>query len=234
MKIIVSPAKTMKATTIQGVSEPVFLEKKEELLCKLRQLNRDELKKLYKCSDELLDKNIDYLMNDYPLMSAIDTFDGLVFKRIYQNIEQHREYYNDHLRIVSGLYGLLKPCDRISFYRLDIGDKLGNLYEFWRHLLCDELCKDTSFILNCASLEYSSSIKPYCTIPFVTCVFKQRVNTKLVEQSTAVKMARGEMVNYCAEYKIKDLDGIKGFNRLNYIYDERLSTRVELVFIKEE
>jgi len=149
------------------------------------------------------------------------------------------EYIEKHLRILSGFYGILRPFDAIVPYRLEMGSKLKNhhvktLYEFWGSKLADKLFSESDCIVNLASEEYSKTISRYLQddIKFITCVFGEKIEEKVVEKGTLAKMARGEMVRFMAENKIEDVEDIKKFNYLNYAYAEDLSDENTYIFLK--
>ena len=159
--------------------------------------------------------------------------------------EEAFAYLQEHLRILSGFYGILKPFDGVVPYRLEMQAKMGNhrqrpslgsLYEFWGSALADALFEEDQFILNLASKEYSKCISRYLRqdIRFITCVFAEVIGDKVVEKGTLAKMARGEMVRYLAKNQVEDMEGIKGFNRLGYHFSQEYSDVDTLVFILKQ
>ena len=144
-----------------------------------------------------------------------------------------------NLRILSGFYGVLKPLDGVTPYRLEMQAKAGigankDLYEFWGASLYEEVVDDSHVIVNLASKEYSKCIEKYLKNEdrLITCVFGEIVNGKVVQKGTYAKMARGEMVRYMAENNITEVERIKSFDRLGYEYSEELSTENDFIFIK--
>ena len=247
MKIIISPAKKMKndCAYITAMSTPVFIEKSEKLKQYLQSLSYDELKKLLVCNDEITQlnygryKNMDLYHNATP---ALLSYDGIQYKYMAPDVfeESYFDYVNTHLRILSGFYGVVKPMDKVVPYRLEMQAKMKtpfckNVYDFWKDDLYKELTKDDHVILNLASDEYSKAITKYCTDKdkVISCVFGELVNDKVKEKGVYVKMARGEMVRFMAENNIEDIEAIKMFNRLNFVYNEALSTENKYVFIRE-
>lgn len=149
------------------------------------------------------------------------------------------DYISNHLKILSGFYGILKPFDGIVPYRLEMQTKLAiadkkNLYSFWENSLYKELTKDTNTILNLASKEYSKTIEKYLTKDdiFITCVFGTLIDSKIKVKATEAKMARGLMVRYLAENNITDIEKVKNFNELGFSYSKEHSKPNEFVFLK--
>ncbi len=158
---------------------------------------------------------------------------------VFQNEEL--AYLQQHLRILSGFYGLLRPLDGVTPYRLEMQGKLQglgfkSLYQFWGSKLADQLQSESSCILNLASKEYSKNITPFLKeeTRMITCVFGQMVDGKLVEKATRAKMARGEMVRYMVERKITDVEDIRSFDRLGFVYSVEKSDESTYVFIYSE
>lgn len=164
------------------------------------------------------------------------------------------EYVKNHLRILSGFYGILRPDDRVTPYRLEMQARLPvdgkkDLYDFWGSSLFEELtgkteeetepgnggkAENTPVILNLASREYSKAIEPFLTpdIRFVTCVFGVLKDGKVKIKATEAKMARGEMVRFLAENNVTDVEAVKGFSVSGYGYSPEHSEENSFVFIK--
>src|SRR5699024_10130589 len=140
-------------------------------------------------------------------------------------------YIQKHLRILSGFYGMLKPFDGVTPYRLEMQGKLqlgesNSMYDFWEDKIANELFSESRCIINLASKEYSKCITDYIDdVRFVTCVFGERKGAKVIEKGTKVKMARGEMVRFMAENQINDVEEMKNFRRLDYVFSEEFSNR---------
>jgi len=151
--------------------------------------------------------------------------------------EGQLSYVQEHLRILSGFYGVLKPMDGVTPYRLEMQAKANiggrkNLYDFWGDRLYEEVRDDSGIIINLASKEYSKCIEKYLQKEdtYITCTFCEMVNGKPVQKGTYAKMARGEMVRFMAEHQIEDVEEIKKFDRLGYVFREDLSKKSEYVF----
>ena len=147
------------------------------------------------------------------------------------------EYVQNHLRIISAFYGVLKPRDGVTPYRLEMQAKVGigetkNLYEYWGDLLYRSVIDNSRIIINLASKEYSKCIEKYLTRQdrYITITFCELSGDKLVTKGTYAKMARGEMVRFMAENRIENPEDIKKFDRLGYPFRSDLSSDAEYVF----
>jgi len=244
MKIILSPAKKMVVDTfsIEAVSLPTLMHQTEEILAYLKRKSRDELKAIWKCNDVIVQQNIERIqhMNLYEYLTpAILAYDGIAFKYMAPSIFENEQfaYIQQHLRILSAFYGVLKPMDGVKPYRLEMMAKVSihhtkNLYEYWGDRLYQEIQDASGIIINLASKEYAKCIEKYLQEKdqFITITFCEMAGNKLVTKGTYAKMARGEMVRYMAEENIEDPEDIKHFNRLGYIYRDDLSSELEYVF----
>ena len=174
---------------------------------------------------------------------AIYSFTGEVFRGIdIHTLEAEKiPVLQDRLRILSGLYGILKPLDLIQPYRLEMGTKLPvgktkNLYKFWDDTVAkslnDEL-KDGELLVNLASTEYFKVLpKKVLKVPMITPVFKDFKNGEYKTVMTFAKKARGLMVRYIIDNNIKTIDGLKNFNKESYRFSEEMSTENELLFTR--
>ena len=245
MKIIISPAKKMNVDTdsLQWRDLPVFLSRTQKLCAAMQSMSYDELKKVWKCNDSIAQLNEIRLKNmdlHTRLTPAVLAYDGIQYQYMAPGVfsEQEFSYIQEHLRILSGFYGVLKPFDGVTPYRLEMQAKLmigesKDLYSFWGSSLAESLFSETDCILNLASKEYSICVSKYLprTFRFITCVFGEEKDGKVIEKGTMCKMARGEMVRYMAENQICDPEKIKGFDRLNYRFDVAHSNDNKFVFI---
>lgn len=246
MRIIISPAKKMKVDNddFQHRHMPVFIDKTEELLDYLKGLSYEELKSLWKCSDRIAELNYSRIRNMdlyNNLTPAILSFEGIQYQYMAPGVFDYGEldYIDEHLRILSGFYGILRPFDGVTPYRLEMQAKPKNwkyksMYEFWNDDIAKNLFSESNCILNLASKEYSRCVSKYLNkdIKFINCVFGEIINGKVVEKGTLVKMARGEMVRFMAENKIVNAEDIKEFDRLGYTYRDELSNDNNYVFVK--
>jgi cytoplasmic iron level regulating protein YaaA (DUF328/UPF0246 family) len=155
--------------------------------------------------------------------------------------QQEFDYIQDHLRILSGFYGVLKPFDGVTPYRLEMQAKLKaeqskDLYSFWGRSLAEHLFAETDCIVNLASKEYSICISKYLpeNVRFITCVFGEESDGKIIEKGTLCKMARGEMVRFMAEQQISEPEQLKAFEGRNHRYSPEHSGENTFVFLKKE
>ena len=247
MKIIISPAKKMKTDTdiIEYQTTPVFLEETKELLEWLRKLSFEEAKKLWNCNEKIASQNYERIQKmdlEAQLTPAILSYEGIQYQYMAPSVFEGKEiqYIQEHLYILSGFYGVLRPLDGVTPYRLEMQAKAAvagtrNLYEFWGDAICRAVTAGDWTILNLASKEYSKCVEKYLGPGdrFVTCVFGELVDGKVRQKGTLAKMARGEMVRYLAQTGGREPEDARGFDRLGYRFREELSGPAEYVFIKE-
>lgn len=245
MRIIISPAKKMNVDTDSFPYQdlPQFLPRTEQLVRILQSMSDGELKKLWKCNDQIAALNIQRLQNmdlHNRLTPAVLAYEGIQYQYMAPGVftEQALFYVQKHLRILSGFYGILKPFDGVTSYRLEMQAKLRvgeckDLYTYWGDSLAKTLFEETDCILNLASKEYSVCVSKYLpeNVRFITCLFGEEKDGKVIEKGTMCKMARGEMVRYMAENQIEDPEQIKAFDCLNYRFDENRSNGKMFVFI---
>ena len=248
MRIILSPTKQMKREEELhfSLSEPVFIEKTKILREYLKGLPYEDLKALLNCNDKIALENYERFQEmdfNQRLTPALLSYDGIAFKYMAPQVfsQEYYDYVSEHLRILSGFYGVLKPFDGICLYRLEMQTKLKtdfcrNLYDYWGKAIYDEVIDESRLIINLASNEYAKTIKPYLSKEdiFVDVVFGEMKGNKVVEKGVYVKMARGEMVAYMASCQAKDIEAVKSFDRLGFHYYEDLSTPTKLVFVRGE
>lgn len=244
MKIILSPAKKMNMDrdTAECVGIPVFLEKTEKILGWLKSQSHEQLKALWKCNDKIAEQNFQRLENmdlRHKLTPAVLSYEGLAYQYMAPAVfeDGHLGYVQEHLRILSGFYGVLKAMDGVTPYRLEMQAKVSiddqkDLYAFWGDSLYKEVIDESRVIVNLASKEYSRCIEKYLTKEdtYITCTFCEMVNGKLAQKGTYAKMARGEMVRFMAEHQIENVEEIKKFDRLGYVFREDASNEKEYVF----
>ncbi|MBR6789262.1 MAG: peroxide stress protein YaaA [Oscillospiraceae bacterium] len=225
MRIIISPAKKMREDTdgLPWRDLPVFLPKTDILLQRLRELSAEELRKLWKCSDQIAALNIERLSRmdlRGNLTPAILAYDGIQYQYMASGVFTDREYdyLQEHLRILSGFYGILRPFDGVTPYRLEMQARLHacevkDLYGYWGSDIARELFPGAGCIINLASKEYSVCVSKYLPegIRFITCVFGEEKDGKIIEKGTLCKMARGEMVRFMAERNVTAPEQLKDF-----------------------
>lgn len=245
MRIIISPAKKMKVDTdtFPVKETPVFLEKTRILAQLMADMDYQELKILWRCNDKLARQNYDRIRCmdlTRSLTPAIIAYEGLQYQHMSPMVftDKALAYIGEHLRILSGFYGILSPFDGVVPYRLEMQAPLavegaGDLYEFWGSLLYEAVWDQDRILLNLASREYSRAIEQYLKPEdkMVTCVFGQLEGGRVKQKGTLAKMARGEMVRFLAENDISDLEGVKAFSALGYRFSKELSDEKKMVFV---
>ena len=253
MKIVVSPAKSLDFESklpTDRFTQPIFLEEAEKLNKVLAKKKTKALSELMSISDNLAQLNWERNQNfKTPFTSdnarpAVYAFNGDVYQGLdAYTIEAGKlEDLQNTLRILSGLYGILKPLDLIQPYRLEMGTslKIGrkkNLYEFWKKQLTEHLnseLQEGELFVNLASNEYFNVIdQKKLKVPVITPVFKDWKNDKLKVISFFAKKARGSMVRYILDNNAKSLQDIKGFDLDDYQYSQEHTLKEnEPVFIR--
>lgn len=253
MLIVLSPAKTLdyNPSTVQKHTEPRLLSSSQELVSFLKRKNTQEIQQLMHVSEKIADLNVARFRSfSLPFTKDNSKQAALAFKGdVYQSFEaatfseKEMDFAQQHVRILSGLYGILRPLDLMQPYRLEMGTKLKtdnfkNLYEFWDTQITELINADLSaskseILLNLASKEYFSSIQPKAlNAPVLNIHFKEDRNGKLKVISFNAKKARGRMANLIVKNSITDKEALKGLNVDNYIYNEALSTEWDWMFTK--
>ena len=246
MRILLSPAKKMKENPedllFQGL--PVFMEQTEEIMHWVQELSYESAKKLWACNDKIAEQNYDRFrsMDLYRrLTPAILSYEGIAYQYMAPSVFEYGQfdYVQEHLRILSAFYGVVKPLDGVTPYRLEMQARAKiagtrDLYEYWGDRLYREVLDDSRIIINLASKEYSRCIEKYLTAEdtCITCMFGEFAGGKIVQKGVYAKMARGEMVRFMAENKIEDPEDMKRFDRLGYRFREDLSDEKNYVFLK--
>ncbi|MDE7224345.1 MAG: peroxide stress protein YaaA [Acetatifactor sp.] len=244
-QIIISPAKKMNVDTdsfpVSGL--PQFLADTEVLMREIQALSLAEARALWKCNDALAELNFQRFRNmdlEHRLTPAVMAYEGLQYQHMAPAVltQGALSYIAEHLRILSGFYGLLRPFDGVTPYRLEMQARLAvgecrDLYEFWGDHLYRSLTCDGKIIINLASREYSQCIEKYITDKdrWITIEFGELADGKVRQKGTLAKMARGEMVRFLAENNICDPEGIKEFQELGFGYCKELSDQGKYVFL---
>ncbi len=252
MKLVLSPAKSLNFESdipTHRTTEACFLKQSERLNRLLKKKSARSLSKLMNISNNL--GQLNYQRNqDWQLpfttenaRQAVYAFSGDVYRGLdaYNIPDDKVDKLQNTVRIISGLYGILKPTDLIQPYRLEMGTKFPvgknkNLYEFWRKTITtslnDEL-EDDELFLNLASNEYFKAIDTKALkVPVVTANFKDFKNGEYKTIMTFAKLARGYMTRYIIDTDANTMDDIKGFNYEGYNFSEPMSTENDLVFIR--
>ena len=246
MRIIISPAKQMRVDTdsFACTELPVFLDKTEMLKDWISALPYEQQKALWACNDKIARQNADrFAQMDLHknLTPALLAYDGIQYTYMAPTVfeDDQYEYVQEHLRILSGFYGVLKPMDGVVPYRLEMQAKVSfddykNLYDFWDGSLYQKVRDDSGIIINLASKEYSRCLEKYLQPDdrFITCIFGEPEDNKIVQKGVYAKMARGEMVRFMAGIHAEEPEQIKAFNWSGYHFDADRSSDMEFVFIR--
>lgn len=253
---VISPAKTLDfdtAPAIADYTEPQFLAHSEALIRQLRTLTPAEVSSLMHISDKLGELNAQRF-TDWQLpftpqnaKQALLAFKGDVYTGMQAELFSKKDFKfaQQHLRILSGLYGLLRPLDLIQPYRLEMGTALENargknLYHFWGDTLTDALNQTLKgrrekVLVNLASNEYWSAVNAKkLDAQVITPVFKDAKNGQYKIISFFAKKARGMMSAYIIQNQLNNSEGLKDFNTAGYQFNEALSSPSEWVFTREE
>lgn len=249
MLVVVSPAKKLNMDIENNfkTTKPLFNKSTQQLLKFTRKLTKENLQKLMNLSSNLAQLNIDRFsrFGNQDKKASIFAFDG----DTYQGLDAKTLTFDDvswaqeHLIIISGLYGLLRPLDEIEPYRLEMGtnlntDKGKTLYSFWG----DQLSKainmqakkvNSNLIINCASKEYFKAIdNSFLSCKIISPIFMEHRDGKNKIISFHAKKARGMMARYIIQNRLTNLNDLKKFNLDGYSYRSNLSSEDDLVFIR--
>lgn len=248
MRIIISPAKKMRVDTDSFAPDglPTFLPETGRLLATLKAMDGLQLQKLWKCNDSIAALNLERLAHmdlEKNLTPALLSYEGIQYQYMAPGVfeREQLDYVKERLRILSGFYGLLRPFDGVTPYRLEMAAPLSvdghkDLYAFWGDKLAATLAAETDLVVNLASKEYSKAVSPHLppAVSFLTCTFGEEKDGKVVEKGTMCKMARGEMVRWMAEHNVQQAEELKAFHRLGYAFSPAHSDHQHYVFLKEE
>lgn len=250
MKILLSPAKSLNFESeipTEFYTKSAFLKNSKIINQKLRTLTPKDLMQLMDISDNLATLNDERNkkwktpFNLTNARQAVFAFDGDVYTGLdaYTIESEKYDFLQKNIRILSGLYGILKPFDLIQPYRLEMGVSLAveqskSLYEYWKTDLTNFLNKELKkgeILLNLASVEYFSVVdKKSIKAPIITVDFKEMKNGQLKVVSFFAKKARGLMARYIIDNEIEDIEQIKNFDKDNYRFDDNLSKPNHLIF----
>ena len=250
MLVVISPAKKLNMNPIEGFAstKPCFSENVTELMDITRALNVDEIKNLMGISSNLAQLNMERfsLFGKQEKKQAVLAFAGDTYKGLNAQsmTPDDMHWAQKNLRILSGLYGILRPLDTIEPYRLEMGSKLkgahgASLYEYWGKKLSVNLNKQakencSQALVNCASNEYFSAIYSVSlSLKVITPVFMELKDNKQKIISFYAKKARGAMARFIIENRLTDIDKLKSFNTGGYTYQPDQSDDNKLVYLRD-
>lgn len=242
---IISPAKNMQKIKQENVvlSEPIFSAETEEIHNELKKLQPWDFQHLMKVNEQIATQAFLDFQNwgrEDSKSAAIFAYDGLVYKNIAASQMSAEQicYVNNHVRILSAFYGLLKSLDGIRPYRLEMACPIKvdgkSLYKFWDRKIADALFATGETIINLASAEYAKAVRKYAG-PFdrwIDVEFLTMRNGKLKTIVAWAKMARGQMIRYMTENRVEDPQALKEFEFQGYAFEESLSTEQKYVFVE--
>jgi uncharacterized protein len=256
MLALISPAKTLDYESnlpTDSFTIPRLLDHSQQLIDVSRKLSALEIANLMSVSEKIAHLNVERFRDwqaDFDFSNArqaIFAFKGDVYTGLdaYAFSDDHISYAQQHLRMLSGLYGLLRPLDLMMPYRLEMGTKLKNergtnLYQFWDQTITDLINKDlaeqqSELLVNLASDEYYKAVKESkIKAEIIKPIFLDQKNGKYKVISFYAKKARGLMARYMIENKISRIEDLKAFNTDGYYFDADSSLKGELVFKREE
>lgn len=254
MLILLSPAKTLNFDSphvTESASQPFFLEDASYLVGKLKKLSAKQLEKLFNVSSDIAEQNfVRYQEWNTPFHNgnawqAVLAFKGEVYRGLQADLflEQDFEFAQKHLRILSGLYGVLRPLDLIQPYRLEMGTSWAitstkkNLYRYWEDRLAETLntSETEGPIVNLASNEYFKAVNTKALKREVfTCHFKDLKDDEYKTIMTYAKHARGLMARFIIKNKLTSVEDLKAFDLQGYSFNPRLSEGNELVFTRDQ
>ncbi len=248
MRVIISPAKKMRVDrdSFPVRDLPALLPKAEALTEQLRSMPYEDLKALWKCNDRIAALNTERLRSmdlRHGLTPAILAYDGIQYQYMAPGVftEGELEYVQEHLRILSGFYGVLRPFDGVTPYRLEMQARLStcegkDLYSYWGTSIAEMIWAETDCVVDLASREYSLCVSRHRPPEkrLVTCVFGERKDGRIIEKGTLCKMARGEMVRFLAQWRAEEPEALRDFDRLGYRFSPADSTPAAYVFLKAQ
>lgn len=256
MLALISPAKTLDYETALPTdiyTQPRLLEQSQQLIDVCRKLSATEIASLMTVSEKIANLNVERFrdwnaeFNFSNARQALFAFKGDVYTGLdaYHLKDQDIDFAQQHLRMLSGLYGLLRPLDLMMPYRLEMGTKLknsrgNNLYEFWGSIITDQINQDLAeidakLLVNLASDEYYKSVnEKKIQAEIIKPVFLDQKNGKYKVISFYAKKARGLMARYLIENKLSQVEQLKAFDSEGYYFDAESSSDKELVFKRDE
>ncbi|NQY66828.1 MAG: peroxide stress protein YaaA [Flavobacteriales bacterium] len=256
MLSVISPAKRLDfsdANNIADSTNPMFIYESSDLVKKLRKYSAKQIGKLMSLNSDLSELNYDRYQNWSTTFNsenskqAVLAFSGEVYRGMNASSFEKKDFdfAQDHLRILSGLHGVLRPLDLIHPYRLEMGTKLkvgrkNNLYEFWQEIVSNEISiqldgHKNRILINLASNEYIKAVNlKSLDARVVTPVFKDWRNGEFKSIMTYAKVARGLMTGYIIKNRIEKAEGLKDFSINGYSYNKGMSSEDDFVFTRKE
>ena len=246
MRIIIAPAKKMvESDALAASALPAFLDRTELLRAWICGLGFAEQKALWRCSDAIARQNAERFAHmdlRRAATPALLAFDGIQYTYMAPAVFEDGQlaWVQEHLHILSGFYGVLRPLDAVVPYRLEMQAKVDiagctSLYDFWGDALAAEVAEGCRVVVNLASQEYARAVERHLPagVRFVTCVFGELESGRVLQKGVYAKMARGEMVRYLACAQATEPEQMRDFTWSGYAYDEARSTEDRYVFVRK-
>ena len=249
MRIIISPAKKMVVDTDSFACSdlPAFVDDAETLAAWVRGLSYDQQKELWACSDAIAQESVQWFAGmdlRRNLTPALLAYDGIQYTYMAPAVFEDGQFdwVQDHVRILSGFYGVLRPFDGVVPYRLEMQAKVrlgdaANLYAYWGPRIYEAVMQgnDDRVLVNLASKEYSKAVEKHLqpADTYLTCIFGELAGDKVVQKGVYAKMARGEMVRYLAGVQATGPESLKDFAWSGYAFDPSRSDDVTYVFVRD-
>jgi uncharacterized protein len=231
--------------TIHSLSQPLFFDKSQQLAEYIESLSSEQIRAIMKISQKLsltVGQIHQRWLTSPHLSAAVECFRGDIYSglRAFDWTENDKKFAQDHLKILSGLYGMLRPYDAVAPYRLEAAyrfpaTKFSSIYNFWNNEIAQSI--NSNSIVNLSSQEYSKLVLPY--VPKNTVIVSPRFLTQNSNGETTfivvhAKIARGAFARWLIKNKVKDIHLLKTFNDLNYAYNDALSTPSQPVYVCKE
>ncbi|MBM6775553.1 peroxide stress protein YaaA [Olsenella profusa] len=248
LRFIVSPAKKMRVVDAPPwpVRTPALLGRAQRLVAAVQGLSRAEAQALWRCSDRLAELNYERFSHmdlAGATTAAVVAYEGIQYRHLAPEVmsEAQLAWLDEHLRILSGLYGVLRPLDAVVPYRLEMQARLAadgarDLYGFWGDALYESLAAEgCDLIVNVASVEYARAVTPHVRPEgpqVLTCLFGELRDGRLRQAATEAKAARGTFVRWCAEHAVTSAGELAAFRERGYALDEARSDAGTLVFVR--
>ncbi|RVU54826.1 peroxide stress protein YaaA [Anaerosphaera multitolerans] len=242
MKILITPAKEMKLENSQNYNNDlIFKNETIEIINSLKSYSKDELKKEFKLNDKIAEKSYKewQTINHNKKSNAIFTFNGLMYRNmnLKELFPSQLNYIDNTVRIISPLYGLIKPFDGIALHRLDFSKNITlksniKLIDFWKEKISSYLLEEDSLFLNLLSDEFLKVLDKDVIKKSLFVKFMINRDNDLKIHSTTSKKGRGQLINYMSKNNVEDIEEVKSFNYDGFNFNKELSTANKLIFIK--
>lgn len=236
MLILLSPTKTQKIADNAAQCGIIFDQPKNTILENLKKYTIDDIMKRMKCSEKIATKTHENIQNFEEITPAIYSYNGATFKNLDVSSwsDEDINYSNEHLLILSALYGCSKPMSPVGMYRLDFNASFEyNLYDYWKPLITPYLENRNQIIVNLASQEYFNMVDiNLISQPIITLEFKESSQKGFITKGTYAKIARGKMTKIIIQKRIDTIEDLKDITFDSYQFNAELSTDSNLIYTR--